>query len=175
MSASSVLNGLCVYFGGAYDAASRTYRTPQVAGLGVVRRAFPKDDVGADYYLGMTTGTPSGSQLVVQLPGGSERRAAIPAVQGWKHVEHKVQLHCFLISAQLFGEDAQDDAYALRDALIARIHLDPACGSGGFENLGFQVGEGSPIDWDLAQSEAKAGLTKGYLLIEMTAVEYVKA
>lgn len=175
MSASSVLNGLCTYFGGAYDAATRSYRTPQVAGLGVVRRAFPKDDVGADYYLGMATGTPSGCQLVVQLPGGAERRAASPAVRGWKRVEHRVELHGFLVSSQLYGEDAQDDAYALRDALVAHIHADPTCGSGGFEALGFQVGEGEPLEWDLAQAEAKAGITKGYLLIKTVAVEYVQA
>jgi hypothetical protein len=175
VSASSVLNGLCTYFGGAYDAVTRTYRTPQVAGLGVVRRAFAKDDVGADYYLGMATGTPTGCQLVVQLPGGAERRTAVPMVRGWKRVEHRVELHAFLISSQLYGEDAQDDFYALRDALFAKIHADPACGSGGFENLGFQVGEGELLEWDLAQAEAKAGQTRGYLFIKTIAVEYVQA
>lgn len=175
MSASSVLNGLCTYFGGAYDTATRSYRTPQVTGLGVVRRAFPKDDYGPDYYLGMATGTPSGCQLVVQLPGGAERRSAVPMVKGWKRVEHRVELHGFLISSHQYGEDAQDDAYALRDAMFAKIHADPSCGTGGFENLGFQVGEGETLEWDLAQAEAKAGQTKGYLFIKTIAVEYVQA
>lgn len=175
MSASTVLNGLCVFFGGAFDQPTRTYRTPQVTGLGVVRRAFAKRDDRADYYLGMPVGALTGSQLVVQLPGGAERRTAMPAVKGWKRVEHKVEMHFFLVSTQPYGEDAQDEFYALRDAVIARIHTDPTCGTGGFEALGFQIGEGLDIEWDLAQAESRAEQSKGYLLIKCTAVEYVQA
>jgi hypothetical protein len=108
-------------------------------------------------------------------PAASSSCSSPAAPRGWKRVEHRVELHGFLISSQLYGEDAQDDFYTLRDALFAKIHADPACGSGGFENLGFQVGEGELLEWDLAQAEAKAGQTRGYLFIKTIAVEYVQA
>lgn len=176
MSASSVLDGLCRYFGGqAYDLQTRSYRSPQVAGLGAVRRSFVKKADAADFYLDMATGTATGSQLIVQLPHATEKRIASPSVLGWKEVRHTVELHFFFVSTHRYAEDASDDFYALRDAVVAHIHADPTCGSGGFEVGGFQVGEGAPIETDLAQGDARAQQIEAYLLVKSTAVENIKA
>ena len=177
MSVAAVLDGLCTYFGGTYDPAERAYRTPQVAGLGTVRRAFPKRDDKADYYLGMPVGAPTGCQMVMQIPKTVERRTAVPAAHGgWKRVEHTVEMHCFLLSVQSYGEDASDDFIALRDALITHIHADPTCGTGGFETgTGFQLGEGSDLEHSLAEAESRSELSRAYLLITSTAVQYVQA
>lgn len=52
MSVQSVLDGICRYFGGEYDEQTRTYRSSPLsgAGVGVVRRAWPKRDDHADYF-----------------------------------------------------------------------------------------------------------------------------
>lgn len=178
MSAASVLNQLGVYFGGTYDTATRSYRTPQISGLGVVRRAWAKNDDKADYYLGMSPGTATGSQLVIQLAGGDEQRVAFGgATSGGKKVTYDVELNFFIRSSAGYAEDAQDDAYALRDAAIAHLRADRTCGSGGFEVGGFQVGEGTDLGltWSLSQARSSAQETKAYLLLTFQATEYVEA
>lgn len=174
MTAQTVLNQFAVYFGGPYDAATRTYRTPQLPGLGVVRRAWAKDDVHADYLLNMQAGTESGSQMVVQLSDGESMRRAL----GVKRVHYHVELHVFIRSVAAYAEDVQDYGYALRDAIVARIEADRTCGSGGFEAGGFQVGEGEGdmwLRWEFGQSATNAQLTQAYLRIDTTAVEYIQA
>lgn len=178
MSIQTVLNQLCVYFGGAYDPATHTYRTPQVTGLGVVRRAWPKRDDHAEYYHGMPPGSLNGCQMVVQASGGSESRAAVGgAVSGLKRLNHHIELHCFIRSTAPYAEDTQDYAYGLRDAIFTHIHTDRTCGSGGFEAGGFQIGEGGEpwLGWELAQARSSADASKSYLLITCDANEYVEA
>ena len=176
MTVTAVRNQLCVFFGGTYDTVTRTYRTPQVVGLGAVRRAFAKRDDHVDYTLGQVTD--HGCQMVVQLSEGSERRiAAAGPTLGLKERRHRIDLHCFIRSTAAFAEDAQDYADTLREAILDRIHADRTCGSGGFEVGGFQVGEGSgvDIDWHLSQASTVVELTKFYLLITTTALENIQA
>ena len=77
-------------------------------------------------------------------------------------------------------EDIQDYAYALRDAIFARIRADRTCGSGGFEagyGVGFQIGEGGDpwLGWELAVATSSAEASKSYLLITCDANEYAQA
>lgn len=176
MSASTVLNQLCVYFGGAYDYDSRSYRSPRVDGLGTVRRAFSKRVDHVDYTLDDIAD--NGALMVVQLSHGDERRVAFGgATSGVKRRHFQADFHVFVRSTAAFAEDAHDFTLDLLDAIIARVHLDRTCGSGGFENGGFQVGEGDApgFEWDLAPAETAAELTKLYLHITTDVLEYVQA
>jgi hypothetical protein len=175
VSASSVLTGLCTYFGGAFDPSTRTYRTPQIAGLGTTRHGFVKLVDEADFYLGMAPGTATGSQLIVYLTNSTEKRIANPAVLGWKEVRWSVELWFFCLSKQRYAEDASLDVYALRDAAIARIHADPTCGSGGYEVGKFQIGEGAPLETVIAQGDARKQIIEATVLIKAIAIENVQA
>src|SRR5205823_5410552 len=71
VSAVNVADQICTYFGGAYDATTHTYRTPQLSVTNldgpVVRRSPPKrDDHTTDYSLG-APGVPAGCLILVQL------------------------------------------------------------------------------------------------------------
>ena len=163
---------VCRWFGGAYDPNSRSYRTPQVEGLGVVRRARPKREDDADFFLGQPApGALIGSWLWVHVDSGTEHRVAMAgAFDGLKELESAVVLHVFLRSYAEFAEDAQDAFYDLREALVARIREDRCLGSGGFEAGGFDVGEGAPgLRWAMAPAETSSELTTGYLFIEFQA------
>jgi hypothetical protein len=162
---------VCRWFGGPYDPNTRSYRTPQVEGLGVVRRARPKREDEADFFLGApAAGALMGSWLWVHVDSGTEGRVATAgAFGGLKELDSAVVLHVFLRSNTEFGEDAQDAFYDLRERLIARIREDRCLGSGGFENGGFDVGEGTPLRWSMAPAETSNELTTGYLAIELTA------
>ena len=180
MTTQTVLDQLCVYLGGPYDAAQRIYhQTPQVvSGLYSVRRAWAKQEDAAQYLYGAPPGTKSGCAMVVQIPDGSEQRVAVGgAVSGVKRLAHVVELHGFIRSSELYAEDSQDFGYALRDAIFARIRADRTCGSGGFEVGGFQVGEGGQpwLRWHLSQAATRAELTKLYLRIDFEAHEYIQA
>lgn len=177
MGAIEVIDGLCRYFGGPFDADTRSYRTPQVAGLGAVRRAFPKRDDKIDYTLG-AAGAEHGCVMTVQLSHGEERRVAVAGPEsGLKRVEYLAELHCFIRSTAAYAEDAADYAHGLRDALIAHVHADRTCGSGGFEVGGFQVGEGDGprLEWDLSPAESHSELTKLYLAIRFDVLEFIQA
>jgi len=176
VTAASILNQLCVYFGGAYDDDSRSYRSPQVDGLGAVRRAFSKRVDHVDYVLDDIAD--SGALMVVQLSHGDERRVAFGgATSGVKRRHFLADLHVFVRSTAAFAEDAHDFTIGLLDGIIERVHADRTCGSGGFENGGFQVGEGDAptFEWDLAPAETSAELTKLYLHIVTDVLEYVQA
>lgn len=170
-----VRDGVCRWFGGPYDPNTRTYRTPQVPNLGVVRRARPKREDNADFYLAApSAGAVMGSQMWVHVDSGVESRAATAgAFGGLKFVQSAVMLHVFLRSNAEYAEDAQDAFYQLKDDLIARIRVDRCLGTGGWEQGGFDVGEGEPwLRWSMAPAETAAEMTRGYLAIEMTARYY---
>lgn len=179
-TAASVLDQICQFFGGAYDSATRTYRSPTVAGISVVRRSWAKEEDYADFFFGQPQGTQTGCQMVVQISGGRDHRETLPAITGRRKVHYGIDLHCFVWSSAAFAEDAQDFTYALRDAIFAKIRTDPTLGSGGIENpngLGFQVGEGSEdgggeITWDFQQPATTDEITKPYLLISFEAHAY---
>jgi hypothetical protein len=176
LTVAGVRHGLCAFFGGAYDADSRSYRSPQIAGLGAVRRAFAKRFDQRDYTLDEIADT--GCLMVVQLERGDERRIAVGgATSGVKRRHHEAHFHCFVRSAAGFAEDAQDFADALLDGVIARIHSDRTCGSGGIEVGGFQVGEGDApmFEWEMPPAETASEVTKVYLHIVTDVLEYVAA
>lgn len=176
MSIQTVLSGICTYFGGPYDAATRTYRTSPVSGVGVVRRAWPKRDDHADYFHGMPPGTRTGSQIVVFIPRSSEVRFAVGGAQGgMKNVVYDVQLCCYIRSNTPHAEDAQDDVYTLRDALVARLRADRTLGGACFEAGEHVDGGSGEIAFDYGQPETKAELTKSFLLMTFPALEIVQA
>lgn len=174
MTAAAFLDTVCQYFGGAYDAATHTYHTPTVAGLGVVRRAWAREDWAGEYWNGLTVGTPTGCIMVVQIPDIIDGpRVALPGIQGRRFVRYGVELHCFFMSKALFVEDCQDAVYALRDAVTAKIRTDPTLGSGGFEAGNFDAGEGqTPITARIEQGGTVDGLTQAYMRISFEAHAY---
>lgn len=178
MSISSVQAQIATFFGGPYDTISRTYRTPQIANLGTVRRAFPKREDEAEFQVGQPPGVGFGSVMVVWLVDGRETRIAVAgATSGRKKVRHMVQLHCFVRSKQDYAEDATDAAFGLFDAIRAHIQADRTCGSGGFEVGGFQVGEGTEPEftWHMEQGNSSEDVTDIYLLVTTDAVEIIAA
>jgi len=180
VTTQTVLDQLCQYFGGPYDAALRIYhQNPQVVpGIYTVKRAWWKQEDDAAYFLGAPTGTKNGCALVIQIEDGHEQRVAVAgATSGVKRVAHAVTLHGYIRSSEQYAEDAQDFAYGIRDALIARVRADRTCGSGGFEAGAFQVGEGGEpwIRWRVRQGRTTAQLTKTYVGVQFEAHEYVQA
>lgn len=171
---TAVLDGVCQFFGGPYSAVTHTYATPTVAGLTVVRRALAKRQDIAEYFVGLPKGTATGCVMVVHLPHGSDRRAAMPAVLGRRKSVYDVEAHCFIRSTASYSEDVQDFLYSLRDAIVTKIRTDPTLGSGGFEAGGFQVGEGDEpsIDWDASLTETVNDVTQAYLMIAFQAAAY---
>ena len=164
-----VRDGVCRWFGGAYDPESRTYRTPQVEGLGVVRRARPKREDNADFFLGQpSSGAVMGSWMWVHIDSGTESRAAFAgAYGGLKFITSAVVLHVFMRSYAAFAEDAQDAFYDLLEGLRTRIRADRCMGTGGFEVGGFDVGEGDPwVRWSMAAAETVGEMTRSYLAVE---------
>lgn len=180
MTTQTILDQLCVYFGGPYDAAQRIYHQspPVVPGVYTVKRAWWKQEDDAAYLLGADPGTRSGCALIVQIEDGNEERVAVAgAVSGVKKAAHAISLHGYIRSTERYAEDAQDFAYGIRDALIARIHADRTAGSGGFEVGGFQIGEGGHpwIRWRVRQGHTRAELTKIYVGVYFEAHEYLQA
>lgn len=189
MSAFTVADKLCQYFGGVYDADTHTYRTPQISvpnvGGPIVRRGSPKrDDHAGDYHVTTPApaGQPIGCLMLILVEQGQEKRVAVAgATSGVKQVRHHVRMHCFLRCESSYSEDAQDASYALVDAIRARIEADRTCGTGGFEagyGVGFQVGEGGEpwLRWTIAPIHTTPReLSKGYVLLECDADEYIQA
>src|SRR3954471_4327416 len=134
MSIQSVLDGICSYFGGPYDPDTRTYRAPPVAGVGVVRRGWPKRDDHEDYFRGLDAGARTGCMILVWIPRRSEVRFALGGEHGgMKNVRYEVELACYIRSRTPYAEDAQDDVYALQDALVEHMRADRTLGGACFE------------------------------------------
>src|SRR5690606_25068902 len=86
-----VRDAVCRWFGGAYDPETRSYRDPQVRNLGAVRRARPKREDDADYFLGAPAyGALMGSQMWVHIDAGTEKRLAVAGPYGLKEVTSAV-------------------------------------------------------------------------------------
>ncbi|WP_030237905.1 hypothetical protein [Streptomyces sp. NRRL S-350] len=172
MSIQSVINGIGTFLGGPYDPATRTYRSSPVHGVGVVRRAFAKADDHADYYRGMPPGTRTGCQIVITIPDQSEYRETVgPEGVGLMRVLYTVELNVFIRSECEYAEDAQDDVYALRDALLARLRSDHTLGGCVFQAGEAVAGGSAAISVRYGQPSSKAQLTKQYMQIKFTAVE----
>lgn len=178
MSVQTVLDGICRYFGGAYDEPTRTYRSSPLSkyGVGVVRRSFAKRDDHADYFWGQPPGSRTGAQIVVLIPRSSEHRIALGgAHSGMKQVLYEVSVNVFVRSNCPHAEDAQDDVYALRDALIEHMRLDRTLGGAVFQAGEHTDGGMDGIDTRYGEPETKAELTKSFLEVTFAAVEFVNA
>lgn len=189
MSTAGIVDKLCTYFGGAYETVTHTYRTPQISVPGmsgpILRRGAPKvNDHATDYYVTspLPAGVTMGCLILVTAEQGNEKRVAVAgATSGVKQVRHQIRMHCFLRCEVSYAEDAQDIEYALIDAVRAHIEADRTCGSGGFEagyGVGFQVGEGGEpwLRWRAAPiSTTSRDLSKGYVVFEFEADEYIQA
>lgn len=178
MSIQTALDGICQYFGGPYDPQTRTYRSSPLVqnGVGVVRRAWAKRDDHGDYFWGQQPGARTGCQIVVYIPRSSETRFAVAgATGGMKNVIYEVQLCCYVRSRTPHAEDAQDDVYALRDALVDHLRADRTLGGAVFEAGEHVDGGSGSIDFDYGQPETKAEMTKSFLLMTFPAVEIVQA
>lgn len=181
MPATTVAHGLATFFGGSYDAGTRTYRTPQLTvpgvAMGVLRRARPKRVDQADFYLG-ATGATTGCMIYLLLSPGEESRVGLGGARyGLKHIQHEVTMDCLLRSTAEYAEDTQDALYALQTAITDRIHTDRTCGSGGIEVGGFQIGEGGPpwIHWVTSDVVSTAEKTEALLRCSFAASEYIIA
>lgn len=174
MTAASALDGICRYFGGAYDDTSRTYRSSPVPGVGVVRRAFAKRDDHADYFNGQIPGTRTGCQIVVTVYRQQEFRIALGGEHGGqKQRNFDIELACYIRSRAPHAEDAQDDVYALGDALIDWMRLDRTLGGAVFQ-AGEHMKDGTGvIAIDYGQPETKAELTKSFMSVTFQACEIV--
>lgn len=176
MTIQSALNGICEYFGGPYDPLTRTYRSSTVPGVGVVRRAWAKRDNHADYFQGLPAASRTGCQIVVFIPHQHETRKAVGgATSGLKRAAYVVEMHCYIRSRTPHAEDAQDDVYALRDALVQRLREDRTLGGAVFQAGEAIEGESDWIEFEYGQPETKDELTKSYLLMRFGATEYVQA
>lgn len=178
MSIQSVLDGICRYYGGAYDETTRTYRASPLAqfGVGVVRRAWAKRDDHQDYYLGQPDGARTGCQIVVYIPRSSESRFAIAGAHGGqKNVVYEVQMCCYIRSRAAYAEDAQEDVYVLRDALVEHLRADRTLGGAVFEAGESVDGGNGSIDFEYGQPETKVELTKSFLMMTFPALEIVNA
>src|SRR5690606_40650212 len=103
-----VRDAVCRWFGGAYDPETRSYRDPQVRNLGAVRRARPKREDDADYFLGAPAyGALMGSQMWVHIDAGTEKRGAVAGAYGLEAVTSAVVLRDVPRSYGEFAADAQ--------------------------------------------------------------------
>lgn len=187
MTVKAFADQICQFFGGPYDAETRTYRSPQIVvpnASPVFRRAAPKrDDHQSDYWAVQTPGSPVGCLVEVFLEKGRDRRIA-PGSPGMREIGHIVHMHCFLRCAEDYAEDAQDAQYDLLDAIYAKLLTDRGAGSGGIEagfGVGFQIGEASEVGdewfrWELFPvTTTPRELSKAYTHIEFDAVELRQA
>lgn len=181
MSLVAVRNAICEYFGGPYDPTQRLYLTPQVQGLGAVRRARGKRTNLRELHLHDGVGTEvHGTTMLVHLQTGLERRIAVAGpTDGIKQVDLEVNLHVFLHSTAEYAEDAEDAFVALADAIRDRIHADRTLGTGGFEAgtaAGVQVGEGDgSIRWEMDPPINEGRVTRGYLIFGLDAHQHIHA
>lgn len=174
MSVATVLNGICRYVGGPYDPATRTYRSSSVVGVGVVRRAFPKRDDHAEYFWGMEPGARTGCQIVVTIYRQQEFRIALGGEHGgWKQRNFNVELACFIRSRTEHAEDAQDDVYALQDALLEWLRLDRTLGGAVFQAGEHMTNGSNVIEIAYGQPETKVEVTKSFMSITFSACELI--
>lgn len=183
MSAFSVADQICRFFGGTYDPTTHTYRSPQIyppgVVMGAIRRARPKRLDLSDYFLGINRfGASVGCQVYVRLFGGREIREGFGgATAGMKQVRHDVVMNCMLRSDADYAEDVGDGMYSLLDTIRNYIHTDRTMGSGGIENNGFMVGEGGlpGISWTMSDVVSTAEKSEALLRVMFTADEFIQA
>lgn len=178
MTADPILDQICQFFGGAYDPNFHAYRTMLVSGINQVRRAFDKlTDYNEFFQPNVGLGTGVGSQMIVRLTDGTDRRLTVPAVSGRKHHTYRVGMYVYFWGTSAYAEDVQDQQDTVRRAIIARLRTDPTCGSGGIEAGAFHVGisddrgQGGDITWSQSDAVTLDGATRASLTIQYEAHE----
>lgn len=178
MAADPVLDLICQFFGGAYVAAQHAYQSPTVAGINQVRRGFDKLDDFNEYFLpNLGYGSGVGCQCVIRQTDGVDRRLTLPAIVGRKHHSYSIAMYLYFWGTTAYAEDCQDQVSTVRRAIIAKMRLDPTCGSGGFEAGNFHVGipdkfgAGGEITWVESDPVTIDGATKQSLTIRFEAHE----
>jgi hypothetical protein len=175
MDITDLRDGIATWFGGPYDLATRSYRAPEVPGLGTVKRAPTKDENDADYFLNGADRSGAGSMMYVWAHDEVESRAAMAGpFDGLKLVKTSVELEVHLRSYAPLAEDAVDAFYQLHRDLKARLRADRCMGSGGFELGGFVVGEGgSPwLRSRMSRPSVTDEVTYGFLNLWFDATYY---
>lgn len=170
----TVRDQICQWFGGSYDAASRSYRDPQVTNLGIVKRSRSKSENESDYFLGQpASGAVMGSMMYVSVVSGVETREAINGAHaGLKLLRSQVNLHCFLRSLSEFAEDAEDAFFQFLEDTKTRLRQDRSLGSGGWELGGFVAGEGGTgLRWQMRPPEVVSEMTTAELIFSFS-VDY---
>ncbi|AEW92934.1 MULTISPECIES: hypothetical protein [Streptomycetaceae] len=143
-------------------------------GVGVVRRAFAKRDDHADYFHGMPTATRTGCQLIVTIYHQEEFRIALGGEHsGQKQRNFEVELACYIRSRTPHAEDAQDDVYALQDALLEHLRADRTLGSAVFQAGEHMTHGNAAIRIEYGQPESRAELTKSFMSVQFSACEIV--
>lgn len=182
-TAASVLDTICTYIGGTYDAARRWYApvggVPIVSPIYVTKRAKPKDWAANNFDYGAATPQAVAALAVVTLGTNpsSERRIAVGGPSsGIKQVCEDVDIHVYINARTSHAEDCEDAIMSCVDSMRARLRADRTCGSGGFEVGGFQIAETEPwLSWRRSDVVSTAGSSKATLLFMTEAHYYVFA
>lgn len=178
MTVRTALHGICTYFGGPYDPDTRTYHSSPLAdvGVSVVRRAWARDDSKAQYFEGLPDGARTGCLIVVHIPRSYENRVALGGEHGgMKRIAYEVELFVYIRSTAPHAEDAQDDTYTLRDALVEWMRQDRTLGGAVAQAGEYIDGAAGGIEFQYGQAEVTAGLVKDFLQMTFGAIEYVEA
>jgi hypothetical protein len=177
MGVEQVIPGIAAYLGGGYDPTFRRYtgNTPSPM-IGCVRRAMPKQADAAEFFLAQPEGARTGAIVVVGcFRHIQERVTPGPSVApGGGHLErivYDVELACYLRSSASYAEDTQDDVWAVKSALLARLRADPTLG--GVALISGEHDPGGDTTVDYGHIETTAGLSKTYFSISFGATEYL--
>ena len=166
-----VQNGVAQFFGGTvFDSQFRAYRggipaALLAAGLSTVRAHESKRVSDQDYVLNQAAGRGMGAYMFVAIPSDDERRQAIPAGSGRKHIVYAVVLHIFHLAHKTHAEDAEADVNGLIEAVKQQIRGDVTLGG-----ICYQAGESRKgIATRVYPSEAPKEITGTYVQMSFEA------
>src|SRR4051812_27610427 len=181
-TAASVLDTVCTYIGGAYDATNRWYTNggvPIVAPIYVVKRGDPKDWSGTSFDLGAAAPVPVAAiaRVIVGDNRSREQRIAVGgASSGLKKVMEDVEIRVYIRGNTTHAEDVEDAVMSTVDNMRTRLRADKTCGSGGFEAGGFQIAETEPwLMWRRSHVVPSGGSSKATVIFSTEAHYYVFA
>lgn len=174
-----VLDAVCRYFGGPFDAATSDYRTPQVPGLGIVQRSLIKPGEREFRVLSLAGDAGTGSLLVVHAQRWNQNRESGPVGRGLLLRRYALALHLYTRTPALDPVVSWDACYQLADAVAEHIMADPTAGTGGWKDdgSGLWLGEGqgqSPsLSADFSQPSAAKTYTQQSVILSTVATQYL--
>lgn len=184
MALVAVRDQIATYFGGPYVPRARAYLTPQVPGLGVVKRSRGARQPKAAMHEGMDTDR-YGTAMLVRVMAGHEEDVTLPGHEGgWKRAEYGVRLELYLHSGARYPEDAEDAFTGLVERLMDRIRADRTLGSGGFDKplddgspnpAGMQVTAPGQVAWEMSPIETLQAITRAFGVIDLAVAQYIQA